>query len=137
MGFFFSLDEANFFFSKNNFCLFFSNDKNLGFHMRYHFFLHYGWFLQNLGKEAVQTNMHTTVHTSKTNKSYKCEVRHLFQCCILIPRKCPRKTPLEHTVPPWIFRPSYTTLKCIKSYIHLIHLQFIQLHISVNAIGNG
>ena len=26
------------------------------------FFLHYGWFLQNLGKEAVRTNMHTTVH---------------------------------------------------------------------------
>ena len=30
--------------------------------MRYHFFLHYGWFLQNLGKEAVRTNMHTTVY---------------------------------------------------------------------------
>ena len=30
-------------------------------YMRYHFFLHYGWFLQNLGKEAVRTFMHTTV----------------------------------------------------------------------------
>ena len=29
--------------------------------MRYNFFLHYGWFFQNLGKEAVRTNMHTTV----------------------------------------------------------------------------
>ena len=29
--------------------------------MKYHFFLHYGWFLQNLGNEAVRTNMHTTV----------------------------------------------------------------------------
>ena len=29
--------------------------------MRYHFFLHYGWFFQNLGKEAVRTFMHTTV----------------------------------------------------------------------------
>ena len=29
--------------------------------MRYNLFLHYGWFFQNLGKEAVQTNMHTTV----------------------------------------------------------------------------
>ena len=28
------------------------------------------------------------------------ELRHLFQCCILIPRKCPRKTPFQHTVPP-------------------------------------
>ena len=30
--------------------------------MRYNFFLHYGWFFQNLGKEAVRTFMHTTVH---------------------------------------------------------------------------
>ena len=29
--------------------------------MRDHFFLHYGWFFQNLGKEAVRTFMHTTV----------------------------------------------------------------------------
>ena len=29
--------------------------------MRYDFFLHYGWFFQNLGKEAVRTFMHTTV----------------------------------------------------------------------------
>ena len=29
--------------------------------MRYHLFLQYEWFLQNLGKEAVRTNMHTTV----------------------------------------------------------------------------
>ncbi len=31
------------------------------FYMRYHFFLHYGWFFQNLRKEAVRTFMHTTV----------------------------------------------------------------------------
>ena len=39
----------------------------------------------------------------KLTKSYKSELRHLFQCCILIPRKCPRKTPFQHTVtlPPW------------------------------------
>ena len=35
----------------------------------------------------------------KLTKSYKSELRHLFQCCILIPRKCPRKTPFQHTVP--------------------------------------
>ena len=29
--------------------------------MRYHFFLHYGWFLQNLRKEALPSFMHTTV----------------------------------------------------------------------------
>ena len=42
-----------------------STQKNLGFHMRYHFFLHYGRFLQNLGKEYVRTNMHRTVGGSK------------------------------------------------------------------------
>ena len=35
----------------------------LGFHMRYHLFLHYGWFLQNLGKDFIRTNMHTTVYS--------------------------------------------------------------------------
>ena len=29
--------------------------------MRYHFFLHYGWFFHNLGKEGWRTFMHTTV----------------------------------------------------------------------------
>ena len=35
--------------------------------MRYHFFLHYGWFFQNLGKEGRRTFMHTTVATSSTS----------------------------------------------------------------------
>jgi hypothetical protein len=30
--------------------------------MRQHLFLHYGWFLQNLKKGCIRTNMHTTVH---------------------------------------------------------------------------
>ena len=34
----------------------------------------------------------------KITKSYKNELRHLFQWCILIPRKCLRKTPFQHTV---------------------------------------
>ena len=29
--------------------------------MRYHLFLHYGWFLQNIGKDFIPTNMHMTV----------------------------------------------------------------------------
>ena len=41
--------------------LIFPNENQLGFHMRYHLFLHYGWFLQNLGKDFIRTNMHTTV----------------------------------------------------------------------------
>ena len=39
--------------------------------MRHHFFLHYEWSLQNLGKEAVRTNMHTTVDTIQ-KKTFKC-----------------------------------------------------------------
>ena len=35
--------------------------KTKGFHMRYHFFLYYGCFLQNLRKDFIRTNMHTTV----------------------------------------------------------------------------
>ena len=30
--------------------------------MRHYFFLHYGWFFQNIGKEAVRTFTHTTVY---------------------------------------------------------------------------
>ena len=29
--------------------------------MRQHLFFHHGWFLQNLEKGCVRTNMHTTV----------------------------------------------------------------------------
>ena len=29
--------------------------------MRYHFFLHYGWFLQNFEKDFIPTLLHTTV----------------------------------------------------------------------------
>ena len=47
-------------FSKKIF-LFFPNENQLDFHMRYHLFLHYEWFLQNLGKNCIRTNMHTTV----------------------------------------------------------------------------
>jgi hypothetical protein len=36
--------------------------KTKGCHMRYHFFLYYGYFLQNLRKDFIRTNMHTTVH---------------------------------------------------------------------------
>ena len=35
--------------------------KTKGFHMRYIFLLYHGWFLQNLRKDFIRTNMHTTV----------------------------------------------------------------------------
>ena len=41
--------------------LFHLNINKQPFHMRYHLFLQYGWFLQNLGKDFIWTNMHTTV----------------------------------------------------------------------------
>jgi hypothetical protein len=34
---------------------------NLAVHMRCHLFLHYDWFLQNLGKDSIPSIMHTTV----------------------------------------------------------------------------
>ena len=42
----------------------------------------------------------------KLTESYKNKPRHLFQCYILIPRKCPRKTPFQHTVPPLPLSPA-------------------------------
>ena len=40
------------------------NGNKQPFHLRHHLFLHYGWFLQNLGKEFIRTNMHTTVDST-------------------------------------------------------------------------
>ena len=59
----------------------------------------------------------------KLTKSYKSELRHLFQCCILIPRKCPRKTPFQHTVPPvWTgFIPWAWTKKTAVENIHTLN----------------
>ena len=41
--------------------MFFLIENHHGFHMRCRLFLHYGWCLQNLGKDFIRTNMHTTV----------------------------------------------------------------------------
>ena len=45
--------------------------------MRCHFFLHYGWFFQNLGKEAVRTFMHTTV-APKLHRDAFCQFPFLW-----------------------------------------------------------
>ena len=49
---------------------------NLAVHMRYHLFLHYGWFLQNLGKDFIPSTMHTTiVYTGgKKGCGFQCEM---------------------------------------------------------------
>ena len=72
---FFESAILNFFSKKKEIALCQENRQPV--HMRYHFFLHYGWFLQNLQKEAVQTNMHTTVFESiywvdKTHHWWSC-----------------------------------------------------------------
>ena len=38
------------------------NESQLAFHMGYLLFLHYEWFLLNLEKDFVRTNVHTTVN---------------------------------------------------------------------------
>ena len=43
-------------------------------------------------------------------KSYKNMLKHLFQCYILIPRKCSHKTPFQHKVPPLGFQ------KCFEAF---------------------
>ena len=54
----FWVGHFDFFFQKK---MFISMKINFVFHMRYHLFLHYGWFLQNLVKDFIRTIMHTTV----------------------------------------------------------------------------
>jgi hypothetical protein len=38
--------------------------------MKYDLFLHYGWFLKNLGKDFIRTNIHTSVCSKMTFKIY-------------------------------------------------------------------
>ena len=41
--------------------------------MRYHFFLHYGWFLQNFEKDFIPTLLHTTVKFGFSKKATKID----------------------------------------------------------------
>ena len=43
--------------------------------MRYHFFLHYGWFFQNLRKEALPSFMHTTVRCGERGWKMRISAR--------------------------------------------------------------
>ena len=63
MTFFWYLVFGYWVFQKKYFFLF-PNENYIGFHMRYHLFLHYGWFLQNIEKDFIRTNMHTTVKSA-------------------------------------------------------------------------
>jgi hypothetical protein len=70
---FFEAAILNYFFQKKKKNCVISN------HMRYHFFLHYGWFLQNLGKEAVRTNMHCSPCITNMNLNSK----KLWLSCVI------------------------------------------------------
>ena len=74
---FFWVGHFDFFFSQFFFLLHLNENKQT-FHMRCHFFLHYAWFLQNLGKETVRTNMHTTVKRSKREFCQFSKLRNAF-----------------------------------------------------------
>ena len=52
--------------------------------MRCHFFLHYGWFFQNLGKEAVRTFMHTTVLLRKASLWGCYKPRHVTKWDVIL-----------------------------------------------------
>ena len=53
---------------KNFVFCFFSMKNTKEVHMRQCLFLYYGWFLQNLEKGFIRTNMHTTVHVTNLCK---------------------------------------------------------------------
>ena len=72
---FFWVGRFDFFFKKKK--MLHPNENKQSVHMRYHLFLHYGWFLQNLGKDFIRTNMHTTVG-SKELGIYELESCPIF-----------------------------------------------------------
>ena len=89
-------------FSKEIIFLFFPNENQLSFHMRYHLFLHYKCFFQNLGKDFIWTNMHTTVTIwifSSTNWGQECSayffktltVRTVGAVCMIKHQVLPRR----------------------------------------------
>ena len=54
------MGHFDFFFKQKKTFLLHLNENKQPVHMSYHLFLHYGWFLQNLGKDFIRANMHTT-----------------------------------------------------------------------------
>ena len=59
--------ETEFFESStwNDLFLLHLNESKQPVHMGYHLFLHYEWFLQNLGKDFIRTDMHMTLTYKK------------------------------------------------------------------------
>ena len=64
-----------FVFSKKN-CFVFPNINQFGIHIRYHLFLHFKWFFENLGKDFIRTNMDMTVFClEKLNPCWHVHIR--------------------------------------------------------------
>ena len=64
-------------------------------HKRFHHCVNFGSF--SFFQASIWLRVNKVLQ--KLTKSFNNELKHLFQCCILIPRKCPPKTPFQHTVP--------------------------------------
>ena len=71
---------------------FFPNENQLGFHMRFHLFLHYKWFLQNLRKYFIRTNMNTTVPT----KASFCSIMQFLSPKLIMFRYSEKATEFKH-----------------------------------------
>ena len=52
--------------------------------MRYQLFLHYVWFLQNLGKDFIPTNMHTTVDVLLMYDIIHSSAHSSISCCLTV-----------------------------------------------------
>ena len=61
---------------------------NLAVHMRYHLFSHYGWFLQNLGKDFIPSIMHTPVREKEMNIGRK---QAFYRYFISVVKRCRKK----------------------------------------------
>ena len=106
---FFQAAILNFFFLKKIFFLLHLIKKTKGFHMRYHFFLQYGWFLQNLGKDFIPTNMHTTVVVANLKAS-------LFKTVLSLDRGQLQNNVLNFYLPKSCFR-IQISIQNLKQYL--------------------
>ena len=69
----------------------------------FHFFLHYGWFLQNLGKDFIRTNMHTTVNDTKYECIPKVNVpEQSSQRISIFPKELLNHTQIWWPFPSWL-----------------------------------
>ena len=118
------LQQNVFFSSIKPFWFFFASSlwKIQPFYMRYHFFLHYGWFLQNLGKKAVLTFMHTTVNGLD------------WQCCLTGGSKTAPRIficPIVLVAKYLSYVKSFVSIACLFFWYIISVLASVHLHLSM------